>query len=299
MNEIQNRAHLSMHDGLAVYRLGAGEPLLLLPYPHGSTMRPMAEGLLAAQLAGLGRSVITFDPPGAYRSTRPPRVDMQEMQDSALEALQVSAVAAPVDVVGHSMGSLCALGLAVEQSWLVRRIVLIGSLSGWPAAVRWSTPHNWRWWRDQAWWQCIFFGTAMMLGRGNLQLHKRLDNLVKEASFVDKSLVEPWTIEPGDRQRPPPVRSQWLRAVQQVDYRDRLGQVQAPTLLGVGRHDPQTPVVCSEELADGIPGAQLVVFERSGHSPFLEEPDKFLDVIAGFLKAEARHHKVSTEKDHG
>ncbi len=272
-----------LSDGLAVYRVGAGEPLLLLPYPHASTLRPMAEDKLAALLAGLARQVITFDPPGAYRSTRPMRCDMAEMLACAEDALAVSQVSPPVDVVGHSMGSLCALGLTVERSELVRRLVLMGSLSGWPAVMRWSTPHNWSPWRDREWWQCIWLGTRQMLGLGNLAVHKRLDNLVEIASFVDQRHVELWTVEPGDAKRPAPPRSAWMRAVRRVDYAGRLGQVQASTLLLVGRHDPQTPLACSQELAAGIPNATLRIFKHSGHSPFIEEPALCQEALAGFL----------------
>ncbi|MCB0207465.1 MAG: alpha/beta fold hydrolase, partial [Anaerolineae bacterium] len=120
---MQAAPELVIHDGLAIYRLGDGEPLLLFPYPHGSTFRSMAENPLARLLAGLGRHVITCDPPSACRSTRPMRCDLAEMLDCAAEALQVHRVDPPVDVAGHSMGSLCALGLAVERPQLVRRLV--------------------------------------------------------------------------------------------------------------------------------------------------------------------------------
>ncbi|MCO5244501.1 MAG: alpha/beta hydrolase [Anaerolineae bacterium] len=274
---------LVMHDGLAIYRLGEGEPLLLFPYPHGSTLHPMAENPLARLLAGLGRQVITFDPPGAFRSARPMRCDLAEMLDCAVEALQVHGVPAPIDVVGHSMGSLCALGLAVKRPQWVRRLVLIGSMSGWPAVFRWSTPHNWSPLRDREWWQCMWLGTRQIVGLGNLAVHKRLDNLIKTASFVDKRHVELWTVEPGDSHRPPPARAQWLKAERQVDSAQRLGEVRSPTLLMVGRYDPQTPLVCSEELAAGIRGSQLLVFEHSGHSPFIEEPERFRAAVADFL----------------
>ena len=273
----------TLHDGLAVYRLGAGEPLLLFPYPHGSTLRSMAEDKLAALLAGLDRQVITFDPPGAYRSTRAMRCDIAEMLSCAEEALEVCSVKPPVDVVGHSMGSLCAQALAIERPELVRRLVLVGSLSGWRAVMRWSTPHNWSPWRDVQWWQCIGLGMRQMLCLGNLAVHKRLDNLIELASFVDQSHVELWTIDRGDSKRPPPPRSAWLRAVRQVDYASRLGDVQAPTLLLVGRHDPQTPLACSQELAAGIPDASLLIFEHSVHSPFIEEPARFRQELATFL----------------
>jgi proline iminopeptidase len=52
----------------------------------------------------------------------------------------------------------------------------------------------------------------------------------------------------------------------------------------VGRHDPQTPLPCSQGLVDGMPDTRMVVFERSGHSPFVEEPDRFREVVGSFLR---------------
>ncbi len=273
----------TIQDGLAIYQSGVGEPLLLFPYPHGSTLRPMAAGALAAHLVGLGRRVITFDPPGAFRSTRPLQGEMAEMLDCAEETLGICSISGPIDVVGHSMGGLCALGFAIEKPERVRRLLLIGACSGFPAVFRWSVPHNWCWYRDRAWWQCMGWGFRKMIGWDNLALHKRLDNLVISASYVDRRHIELWDIKPGDKKHPPPLRSVWLRTVRQVDYRPRLDEVQAPTLLCVGRHDPQTPPICSEELAAGIPDADLILFEESGHSPFIEEPQSFLIVASRFF----------------
>ena len=36
-----------VQDGLAIYREGSGEPVLLMPYPHGFPLQPMAEGRMA------------------------------------------------------------------------------------------------------------------------------------------------------------------------------------------------------------------------------------------------------------
>lgn len=275
---------ITLKDGLAVYQLGAGAPLLLFPYPHASTLRPMGEDKLAALLAGLGYQVISFDPPGAYRSTRPMQCDIDEMLDCAAEALEVSDVKPPVRVVGHSMGGLCALGFSIERPDLVLRLALIGACSGFPAVFRWSTPHNWSPWRDSEWWQCAWWGFCQMIGKGSLAAHKQLDNLVEKASFVDQRHVELWTIEPNDHRMPPPPRARWMQTVRQVDYRPRLGEVQAQTLLCVGRHDPQTPIPCSQELAKGVPNARLVIFERSGHSPFIEESEQFCEEMARFFE---------------
>lgn len=272
------------HEGLAVYRRGTGPPVLVPPYPHASTHRPMAEDLLADVLVGAGFAVVSFDPPGAYRSSRPMRGDMPEMLDCCAEALAVAGIGVPVSTVGHSMSSLCALGLAVERPDLVARLVLVGSLSGFPAARRWGIPHNWSPWRDRQWWQCMWWGTRHMVGRGTLASYRRLDNLVEGASYVDPRLAEPFVIERGDRRRPQPARAIWLQTVREVDYHRRLTEITAPTLVAVGRHDPQTPIPCARELVAGITGSRLVVFERSGRAPFVEEPQAFTREVDTFLR---------------
>ena len=67
------------------------------------------------------------------------------------------------------------------------------------------------------------------------------------------------------------------------DVKDRLGAITCPTLVAVGRSDPITPVACSEAIAARIPGSRLEIFEHSGHSPPLEEPEKFQRVVRDFL----------------
>jgi pimeloyl-ACP methyl ester carboxylesterase len=43
------------------------------------------------------------------------------------------------------------------------------------------------------------------------------------------------------------------------------------------------PPTCAQELAAGIPTARLILFERSGHYPFLEELDAFWAAVRIFL----------------
>ena len=68
------------------------------------------------------------------------------------------------------------------------------------------------------------------------------------------------------------------------DLTNRLSEMEVPTLVIVGRHDWITPLAASEELAAGIPNAQLVIFENSGHSPQQEEPERFIEVVRDFLR---------------
>jgi proline iminopeptidase len=68
------------------------------------------------------------------------------------------------------------------------------------------------------------------------------------------------------------------------DLTARLHEIQVPVLITVGRHDWITPVAASEEIAAGIPHAELVVFEHSGHSPQIEENAKWVATVRDFLE---------------
>jgi proline-specific peptidase len=61
-----------------------------------------------------------------------------------------------------------------------------------------------------------------------------------------------------------------------------LGAIDVPTLITVGRHD-EIPPSCAETLRAGIPGGQVVVFERSAHISHLEEPEAYLEAVRAFL----------------
>ena len=66
------------------------------------------------------------------------------------------------------------------------------------------------------------------------------------------------------------------------DYRDVLGGYQLPTLLAWGRDEKLIPVASGEWLAERIPG-ELVLFERSGHCPMWEEPERFNQVVGDWI----------------
>ena len=72
-----------------------------------------------------------------------------------------------------------------------------------------------------------------------------------------------------------------------LDLRPRLKEIRVPTLVIVGRHDFITNVGMAEEMVKHIPNARLEIFEDSGHFALVEEPEKFRDLIRGFVK-EAR-----------
>ena len=270
-------------DDLAVYIVGEGEPILIIPYPHAGTNEPMAESDFSEIFIALGRKVITFDVPGTYASTREPKVDMNEMLSCALDALDVAGVEGKIDVAGHSMGGLAALAFALEYPERVDQLLLINTLSGFDASLKWGMPGSAWTWKEKEYWQLMYWGILLQNGRGNLELHKRLMYLMQEASYVDKSLVLPLEIDEDDKYKSTPVRFKWSKSLWNINYAGKLDRLKASTLITAGRHDVQTPVECAQELSGNIPNNKLVVFENSGHSPFVEEKDKFVDVVSAFL----------------
>ncbi|TMA69990.1 MAG: alpha/beta fold hydrolase [Deltaproteobacteria bacterium] len=68
-----------------------------------------------------------------------------------------------------------------------------------------------------------------------------------------------------------------------ADLRPHLRTLDVPTAVLHGRHDRLLPLAGGEAIAKGIRGARLVVFEESGHAPFLEEPDAFNTALGELL----------------
>lgn len=63
----------------------------------------------------------------------------------------------------------------------------------------------------------------------------------------------------------------------------RLRRVQAPTLVVWGRQDGITPLAYGERYRDLVPGARLLVLDRCGHLPPLEQPEELARAIGDFL----------------
>jgi L-proline amide hydrolase len=68
------------------------------------------------------------------------------------------------------------------------------------------------------------------------------------------------------------------------DVRDRLPEINAPTLVTSGRYDEATPLI-AETVQKGIPGAQWVLFDESSHMAHVEEADRYRQVLTEFISA--------------
>jgi proline iminopeptidase len=68
------------------------------------------------------------------------------------------------------------------------------------------------------------------------------------------------------------------------DVTDRLGEIDAPTLIVGGRHDNSNPCRWSEVLHAGIPGSELVILEESGHFVHHEQPEQVEAALLAFMR---------------
>ncbi|WP_138760800.1 alpha/beta fold hydrolase [Modestobacter altitudinis] len=72
---------------------------------------------------------------------------------------------------------------------------------------------------------------------------------------------------------------------QRVSATDRLYLTAAlPLLLVWGGRDPVIPVAHGETLHAQLPGSTLVVFDRAGHFPQVEDPGRFAGVVGEFVR---------------
>lgn len=258
---------LTVNDAQIAYdQAGTGHPLLLVH--EGIVDRRMWDPIwdaLAARfrvirpdLRGFGE---TPAPDGAYANWRDLAALLRAVED------------APAHVIGASLGGSAALDLALAEPELVDRLVLVApGLGGW----EWSPELRAEWDAEEAAWE-----------RGEL------DEVawINVRTWLDGPMRGPDTVSLELRQAVFAMQRLALDlnndAAQMEPLEppagERLGEVQAPTLLVVGELDqPDMRKIC-EHLAAEIAGARLAVMPGVAHLPPMEEPEAFLALVEEFL----------------
>ena len=212
---------------------------------------------------------IALDNRGVGRSDKPTGpYSLTEMADDAIAVLDALGIES-AHVVGLSMGGVIGQVLAVRHPGRVRSLTLVGT------ACR---NHPWR--RDllEEW-----ADTAERRGMRALT-HDALRWLVGPRSLRRFSpalgLFGPLAL-----QCPPHVFAAQVGAILSADEglaRD-LAKIVVPTLVVVGNQDILTPRGDAEELADRIPGAELVVIAGAAHGLTVEHAATFNRIVVEFL----------------
>lgn len=86
---------------------------------------------------------------------------------------------------------------------------------------------------------------------------------------------------------PGPLRAAAVAEYGGIEVEDRLGDANHPMLVLAGRHDRTCTVEAGAAIVAGVPGAELVVLEASGHMGFVEEPGAYLGAVRDFLSRRA------------
>jgi non-heme chloroperoxidase len=104
-------------------------------------------------------------------------------------------------------------------------------------------------------------------------------NLFKEGA---SSPLFAWAV--GQMQKTPAhVAAACLDMLLGADQRAKLKKLKVPTTVLHGKHDAIFALGEAQAMAKQIPGADLVVFEQSGHAPHLEETEAFNAALAKLL----------------
>ncbi len=189
---------------------------------------------------------------------------IEQMADD-LEALRELLGLGQVTVLGNSFGGFVAQMYAVRHPQSVRRLILVST----------SPSHEFYAAAEQ---ELARKGTAEQKAVAGDVFEGRIET--DEAFLRWWDIMMPlyfahWDAARGEQMIKrgvdnPKVASHMFRhEIPTFDVRPQLNAMTMPTLVIAGRHDWVTPVGESELIARGIPGSELVVFEESGHMPFI------------------------------
>jgi pimeloyl-ACP methyl ester carboxylesterase len=249
---------------------GSGPPVCLL---HG---RGHAATMWFPQLAELAKRhrVIAIDLPGFGQSAAAPFVGGSEEAVSyfvePVELLLARLGLSNVALIGHSLGGLVALELALRGAIAPSRLVLLDAMGLGPEMTTASRVY----FRAQP--ERVARAGAWLFGRiapmPATPTGKRLAALEHELCNI-----------PGGRRRPAaafnalfPLRGPAF------NRRDRLRDVEAPVLVVWGEHDQAFPVPVGIAAAAALPRAELELLPL-GHSPHLEAPERVAPLLQRFL----------------
>lgn len=223
--------------------------------------------------------VVVFDARGCGRSEGLPPYS-HEQWAADVDGLRAWLGAEQVVVAGGSYGGFIALEYAVRYPNRVRAMVLRDtSADGSNLALAYENARNQDrveidWERFDRYWSGRVHDDADLK-----QLWSELIPLYNYEYDPEKSAA---SVEAGVYRH---EAHNWCFQHNwgSYDVKPLLPSLRIPVLVTVGRRDWVTPVSSSETIAALVPDAELVVFEKSGHSPQIEEFELFQQVLRDFL----------------
>jgi proline iminopeptidase len=228
------------------------------------------------------RKVVLYDQRGVGRSSRiaPGQSCTLRDQIEDLDALRAHIGEERIDLLGHSWGGYLVMAYAARYPQHIRRLLIVDS-----AAPKWGDtvflfknvfPEGVE--REDADEFASQLGDKTAAARS---LREYFSMLFYSPEKRDAALAK---MEEGSEV--PEVNETINKDLEQFDLNPELPKYRFPTMVMTGRFDINVAPVVAYKIHKAIAGSEFVVFDRSGHMPFYEEPEKFVQTVEGFLSKE-------------
>lgn len=212
--------------------------------------------------------VISYDTRGHGQSTTPPgNYSFEDLTADAIAILDHLKVDR-ADIIGLSLGGMTALGLGLDYPSRVKRIVCACARADAPQPFVTS-------WDDRI--SAISVGGMAAIWQGTLDRWLTSDVITAQPEMVSdlardfaKTTSEGYT--------------GCARALQQLDYRRRLPQLDPAVLFIAGADDMGAPSEVMEDMAEATPHAQYVEISNCAHIANLNQTDSFNRALQKFLE---------------
>jgi 3-oxoadipate enol-lactonase len=208
--------------------------------------------------------VVRYDRRGHGRSGAPAGPYTMERLGRDALAIADGLGLATFDWCGLSMGGMEGMWLGAHAPARIRRLVLANTACHFPDRRLWDE------------------GIAAIRANGLEALSDRILGLWFSADFRARApaLVAPMAAMLAAT--PAQGYVACCEAIRDMDHRDLLTRIGAPTLIIAGRRDQATPLAAAQLIHNRIAGSRLAILETA-HMSNVEEPLAFADAVLGFL----------------
>jgi proline iminopeptidase len=259
--------------------VGAEVPVIAVNGGPGLSHAYMMQNDLWQRVAAQ-RLVVLYDQrgTGASKHLQPNAPQTMEAQVADLDAVRKALGLERVAVLGDSYGGMIALAYAAAHPEHVARLILSDSAApSWKGLVH-LLPQVFPDREEQGAAEAKKLAAdPEAAARVGLVNHMR-------QMFYSTEMRDTYLAHMGDLGFEPAVGRAVQQATENLDLTAKLADFKFPTLVITGRYDMNVAPLTAWRMAHAIPGAQLVFFEKSGHLPAYEEPEKYHKVLEDFLK---------------
>ena len=238
-------------------------------------------------------TVVYFDHPGTGRSDRLPDPSSYTipLYAEAIEALRVQLGLDRISLIGLSFGGMPALQYALDYAGRLDRLVLSNaqvSARTWQAGNIDNLNHEVRNQDPEAWAEILALRESGVFSL-DPRYQELLEGAVERMEWFDPDHRPTLERDPEEGFELAVYEAfvgadpEWEVTGTMAGFDPALDAIDTPTLVVTGRHDRVTPPRIAAELAGAL-GSELIVFERSAHRPWAEEPDAYFERVGAFLR---------------